>query len=394
MLAVLFPALSRGRVAAIALVGFCSSRRVSCFSVSAPSRMDSTELDDPSHPIRTSSVTVSPRWLHGNLGKVALLDASWHMPAAKRDSYAEYCTRRLPTSTFFDIDRVADRRSSLPHMLPPVAEFAAAMRALGVRKDSPVVVYDSVGVFSAPRAWWTLRTFGHRSVAILNGGLPRWAAERLPVVEGEAATSCASAASPSPAEVCAAADAAAAAAGASAPTDGWALDSAGVRDLDAILRNIEAASAGAGTGAASELVVDARGAPRFVGEAPEPRAGVRKGHMPHSVNVPFNDVLDAAKHSTFLPAERLRAVFEGAGVPVAVEGGAGAGGADRTVVLSCGSGITASVLYAALALAGRPTSKLALYDGSWTEYGASPRAPVLVGRPGAEKPSEEPLPSA
>lgn len=385
MLAVVFPALSRRRTAGIALIGLRQFVR-KCFSARAC--MDSAELDDPSLPIGETSVAVSPRWLQGNVGKVALLDASWHMPAAKRDSYAEFCSKRLPSARFFDIDRIADRRSSLPHMLPPVAEFAAAMRALGVRRDAPVVVYDSVGVFSAPRAWWTLRTFGHRSVAILNGGLPRCAAEGLPVLEGEAATSSAAAASPSPAEVCAAADGAAAA-GAAAPTDGWTLDSAGVRDLDAILRNIEAAGS-AGAAASAELVVDARGAPRFVGEAPEPRAGVRKGHMPFSRNVPFNEVLDASKHSTFLPAERLRAVFDAAGVPVA---GGGPGG-DRTVVLSCGSGITASVLYAALALAGQPVSKLALYDGSWTEYGASPRAPVLVGRPGAEKPSEEPLPSA
>lgn len=370
----------------------CSSGRsygIAFFSVARGALMESSELDNPSELIKSATVVVSPRWLHDNLGKVTLLDASWHMPAAKRDTYAEFCARRLPTARFFDIDRIADRRSSLPHMLPAPAEFAAAMRALDVRPDSPVVVYDSVGVFSAPRAWWTLCTFGHRSVAILNGGMPRWAAEGYPIVEGDAATTSAAAASPSPADVCRAADEAAAA-GAAAPTDGWAVDSAGVRDLDAILRNIEACATGHDAAERTEVVVDARGAPRFLGDAPEPRAGVRRGHMPFSRNVPFNEVLDASKHGTFLPAERLRAVFAAAGVPVTEEGPDG----ERTVVLSCGSGITASVLYAAMALAGRPTSKLALYDGSWTEYGASPRAPVLVGPPGAEKPSEEALPPA
>jgi thiosulfate/3-mercaptopyruvate sulfurtransferase len=313
-------------------------------------------------PMGPATCLVSPQWLRANAGAVTVLDASWHMPAAKRDARAEHSAGpRVPGSAFFDIDAVADKATALPHMLPPAGEFAAAVAALGVRRSRPVVVYDTAGLFSAARAWWTLKAFGHPAAAVLDGGLPGWLACGGPVETGPPA------APPAP----------------PAPLEAWSLDAGMVADLRHMTATAAAWDAAAvgvdgshrptgGGGSRLDLMVDARPAGRFTGEAPEPRPGLPSGHIPHARSVPFSALLDAAEGSTrLLPADRLRQVLADAGVPVDYARG--------RIVTSCGSGVTASVVYLALAACGRPTGGTALYDGSWTEYAAHPDAPRATG---------------
>lgn len=317
-------------------------------------------------PVGPATCLVSPQWLRANAGAVTVLDASWHMPAAGRDPRAEHAAGpRLPGSAFFDIDGVADKTTTLPHMLPPAAEFAAAVAALGVRRSRPVVLYDTLGLFSAARAWWTLKAFGHPAAAVLDGGLPAWVAAGGPVESGPPA------APPPP----------------PAPVEDWTLDGGMVADLRHMLATsaawAAAAAASAGSSAAGgaqppslDLMVDARPAGRFTGEAPEPRPGLPSGHVPHARSVPHATLLEAAADggsggTRLLPADRLRAVLAAAGVPVDYARG--------RIVTSCGSGVTGAVVYLALAACGRPLGATALYDGSWTEYAAAPGAPVATG---------------
>ncbi len=278
----------------------------------------------------------------------AILDASWYLPAAKRDAAAEFRAARIPTAAFWDLDAISDRASPLPHMLPPAHEFGAAMAALGVTRARRVVVYDTAGGFgAAARAFWTLRAFGHEAVTMLDGGFAAWRAAGLPVDER------------------------APAAPRAAPADaGWALRPALVRDARAVAAAGARAAAPAAGGAARrarELVVDARPRARFAGAAPEPRA-VPPGHMPGSRSVFAGDLLDAA--GAVRPVAELRAAFAAGGVDV-----------DRAapLVLSCGSGVNACTLYAALLLCGRADGRDAVYDGSWAEWAGPHGGEVLRG---------------
>jgi thiosulfate/3-mercaptopyruvate sulfurtransferase len=280
-----------------------------------------------------SGPLVSTDWLAGRLGRpdLVILDASWHMPAEKRDARAEFAARHIPGAAFFDIDAIADHAVGLPHMLPPPKEFAAAVRALGVSEAGQVVVYDSRGVFSAPRAWWSLRAMGHERALVLDGGMPRWLAEGLPVESGPA--------HPAPGDFTA-------------------------RPIPALVADLEAVRAALTVGSAQ--VVDARSAARFSGAEPEPRPGLRSGHMPGARNLPWNAL--TAPEGTLASPEHLAAAFAAAGIDPA-----------RPVIGTCGSGLTASVLALALARLGHDDA--AVYDGSWSEWGARADTEVVTGPP-------------
>jgi thiosulfate/3-mercaptopyruvate sulfurtransferase len=262
--------------------------------------------------------------------KLVVLDASWHMPGVPRDPAKEFAERHIPGAVFFDIDGIADHSTDLPHMLPSPAEFATAARRLGVEPDSEIVVYDSEGIRSAPRVWWTFRVMGHDAVRVLDGGLKAWLAEGRPVETGW----------PEP------------------PPHGEFkahFRPALVRDVAAMRANVDSRA---------EQVVDARSGERFRAEAPEPRAGLRGGHIPGSRNTPFTELV--AADGTLKPPEAIRAAFEAAELDL-----------EKPIVASCGSGLTAAVLALGLARIGR--DDVAVYDGSWTEWGGLPDTPVAVG---------------
>lgn len=264
---------------------------------------------------------VTTAWLAKHLGEpdLRVLDGTWHMPQLRRDARAEFVQAHIPGAAFFDIDRIADPTTSLPHMLPTAAAFAEAVGALGVGEGDRVIVYDVRGVVSAARVWWTFRAFGHDRVAVLDGGLRAWKAEGRPLEAGEPAPPRRQFhATPRP-EV--------------------------VRDLEAMRRNLRTRA---------EEVVDARSRGRFEGSEPEPRPGLRGGHIPGSRNLPYETL--ANPDGTLLPPDALRAAFVAAGVDL-----------ERPITTTCGSGVTASVLALALHLVGH--RRVAVYDGSWTEWG-------------------------
>jgi thiosulfate/3-mercaptopyruvate sulfurtransferase len=272
---------------------------------------------------------VCTAWLVDRLADPAIrvVDATLPLlgqPGHGRDFYE---AGHIPGAVFFDINAIADPDTDLPHMLPSPAAFAQAAGAMGLDRGATIVVYDAHGVYSAPRVWWTLRTMGFRDVFVLDGGLPKWRAEGRPVETAPP--------SPRPARV--------------KP----AFDPALVVDLDGVAEALR-------TGAAQ--VVDARSEGRFAGAAPEPRAGLRPGHMPGALNLPFERVLNA--DGTLRPAADLRDAF------AQVDLG-------RPVVTTCGSGVTAAILALALARLGR--SDVAVYDGSWTEWGGRADTPVVTG---------------
>jgi thiosulfate/3-mercaptopyruvate sulfurtransferase len=280
-----------------------------------------------------TSPLVTTQWLADNLGRPGLvvLDATYHLPTAKRDPRAEYAREHIPGALFFDVDGISDPDSPLPHMLPAPDAFARAVEALGIGNDDHVVAYDSYGLMSAARPWWMFRAFGHDRVSVLDGGLAKWKKEGRPVTDAKSV----------------------AAAGKRFQAR---LRPDLVRSKDQLLGNLKTRS---------EQVLDARAAGRFQGTAPEPRAGLRSGHIPGSVNLPFNALLDG-QSQTVLPRAALLEQFAKAGIDLG-----------RPVVTSCGSGVTACVLALGLELAG--AKRVAVYDGSWSEWGLPGNTPVETG---------------
>ena len=274
---------------------------------------------------------VSTEWLaaHLNDPDLRVMDASWHMPASGREAKAEYDAAHIPGARFFDIDAISDSRSELPHMAPPVELFISRMRAMGIGDGHQVVLYDNSDVRSAARAWWTFRLMGKTDVAVLDGGFAKWQAEGRPV-----------------------------------------------EDMPPILRDRhitvqrqaglvrDVTQVAAASKLADHEIIDARSPERFRGEVPEPRPGLRAGHIPGAKNVPFGRLFN--QDGTMKDAQTLRGIFEAAGVDLG-----------RPAITSCGSGITAAVLSLALERIGHRHHSL--YDGSWTEWGSFPDLNIATG---------------
>lgn len=276
---------------------------------------------------------VSTEWLAAYIDRPELrvIDASFTLPGVAPTAREEYARRHIPGAVFFDIDAIADHANRLPHMLPSEADFARMVGALGIGDDRHVVVYDIAGFGSAPRAWWMLRAFGYQKVSLLDGGLPKWLAEGRPVTTHVP--------KPKPAILTA------------------RLDRSLLRDMAQLLENLSTKR---------EQVLDARSAGRFAGTAIEPRPGLRGGHIPGSINVPY-DRLGDPKTRSLLPAEEIERIFREAGARP-----------DMPIVTSCGSGVTACALAFGLYLIGWPEA--AVYDGSWSEWGlAASETPVATG---------------
>ncbi len=274
---------------------------------------------------------VSTDWLAAHLQDpdLRVLDGSWYLPAAGRDPKAEYRAAHIPGARFFDIDEISDQRSDLPHMAPPPEKFVARMRAMGVGDGHQVVVYDGSGLCSAARVWWLFRLMGHTDIAVLDGGFPKWQAEGHPVEDMPPV----------------------------------------VRDRhmttrvqNALVRDVTHVSQASKLG--DQVIIDARSPGRFRGDEPEPRDGLRGGHIPGSLNVPHGDLLTA--DGTMKSRDDLRAVFQSAGVDL-----------NRPAITTCGSGVTAAVLSLALERIGKTDHSL--YDGSWAEWGAFATLPVATG---------------
>ena len=274
---------------------------------------------------------VSTDWLAERLGsnEIAVVDATWFMPNEGKRGRDAYAAGHIPGAVFFDIDEIADHATDLPHMLPTPETFAEAAGALGLRRDLIIVVYDGQGLFSAPRVWWTLRIMGFPEVFVLDGGLPKWRAEGRPTDS--------TLPHPTPA------------------TLEPAFDPSLIRDLDAMRATLAARDA---------QVIDARAGPRFRGEVPEPRAGLRSGHMPGALNLAWNGLIKA--DGTMKSPDEIADAFRAAGTDL-----------DGPIVTTCGSGVSASLLALALARLGR--EDVAVYDGSWTEWAGRADTPIVTG---------------
>ena len=281
-------------------------------------------MDDP-------KTLVSTDWLAAHLGDpdLRILDASWHMPATGRDARAEYDAAHIPGARFFDIDAISDKRSALPHMAPPPEMFISRMRAMGVGDGHQVVIYDNSDVRSAFRVWWTFRLMGKTDVAVLDGGLPKWRAEGRPtedmppVMRDRHIT---------------------------------------VQRQAGLVRDVTQVAAASKLG--DPQIVDARSPERFRGEVPEPRPGLRAGHIPGSRNLPFGRLFNA--DGTMIAPDAIRAAFADAGIDLS-----------RPVITTCGSGVTAAALSFALERAGHRDHSL--YDGSWTEWGSFADLNIATG---------------
>ncbi len=282
--------------------------------------------------LRVSKNSVlTTEWLVAHLGgpNVRVADASWYLPQANRNPRAEYEAGHIPGAVFFDIDAISDQKTNLPHMLPDAVAFASHMRKLGIGDSDTVVFYDGTGIYSSPRALWMMRAMGHQKSAVLDGGLPKWRREGRSL----------DTAPPGPGSRH------------FTPRPVAAI----VRDYNAMRANVESKT---------EQIVDARSGTRFRGEEQEPRPGVKPGHMSGAINVYYADVLNP--DGTMREAGELKQLFTARGVDL-----------NRPIVTSCGSGITAAILSLALERAG--ASGTALYDGSWSEWGAREGAPIATG---------------
>lgn len=275
---------------------------------------------------------VSAAWLAERLDApdLRIIDATWFLPGDERDAKALYAERRIPGAIYFDIDEIADAESNLPHMLPSAEKFASRMKKAGIGDGCRVVVYDAQGLFSAARVWWTFRVMGHEDVAVLDGGFPAWERGGYPIETGPPQTR----------------------------TERHftaRVRSDLVRDLAEVRRAIE----GGGC-----TILDARPAPRFRGEAPEPRAGLRSGHMPGAKSVPSSALVN--ENGSLRSTEELRRIFADAGAAPS-----------QPAICTCGSGVTAAIIALALARLGRWDASI--YDGAWAEWGARDDTPVTTG---------------
>ncbi len=280
----------------------------------------------------TNDPLVSTDWLAAHISdaNVKVVDASFKLPGVLPLPKDDYLAAHLPGAVFFDVDAVSDHSNPLPHMFPSAEQFGRDLGQLGIGNADTVVVYDSGGWVAAPRAWWMFLSYGHDKIRVLDGGLKKWRAEGRPVESGEFKAR--------PAAFKA------------------TYDAKRVRSMQEMIANV---------GSKAEQVIDARAADRFEGRAPEPRPGIRSGHIPGSRNVPYNQLFDAAT-GAMKPLDDLRKAFAGAGVKL-----------DAPIVTSCGSGVSAGVLTLALYRLG--ITETALYDGSWSEWGQAGGPPVATG---------------